>query len=156
MDDELRFLKRPHRQVPVGRPDLNVRFWVDEGVAAAIQRVLDAGYRTLHSCQWDTLGPKKFRAYINPGYTSEWERIDADFTHADRRYTEAMRSIVNSPLKVIRDRRGMAEMCGLSKGEFRICYDLLWFKPWVTPLELVSVTNPFLAKPKTHSTGRNE
>jgi hypothetical protein len=128
-DDILRFWKQPHRQVAVGRPDLNVKFSVDEGVAIAIQRLLDAGYRTLHSCQWDGPETKTFPAYINFGWDSEWELIATGKINV--KLDKEMQSIVNAPLKVISNPHDVAKIIGLPKGQYQTRNGILWFKPWV-------------------------
>ena len=141
--------QRPHRQVVVGRPNLGVRFEVDEGVAIAVQRILDAGFRTLHSCQWDGPIGKKFPAYINPGATDgEWravlrskeaqlDAIGSDGTRDERADITALTEAIAQTramiagLSAIGDARDLAAIIGLSAGEYRLYNQVIWFRPWL-------------------------
>jgi hypothetical protein len=80
---------------------------VDEGVAAAVKRLLAAGFRTCTSCQWDGAPGKKFPAYINPDGP----------THG------AMTTLrVGSPAE-------MAAAIGCTR--WRSYNGVLWFRPWI-------------------------
>jgi hypothetical protein len=84
-------------------------FTVDAKIATAVQRLFDAGLRTVYSCECDG-NHKKFPAYINPIGRGEG--------------TDDLR--VASP-------REMAEAVGLGKGQWRSYNSVLWFNPKDVP-----------------------
>jgi hypothetical protein len=81
---------------------------VDEGVAFAVTRVLQAGYRTTVSCQWEGPSNKKFPAYINPQCVD----VVSEFAHLP-----------------IGTGKEMADAIGLKKGEYRIYNGVIRFQP---------------------------